>query len=129
MPSNGSPTVKVERRRHYRLSADLDAAMRVALVLAHGTEHPGEVVDLSASGISLRWPIERMVVIDVGQDVELCVQPCMLEESFTAHVAARWREPDDSGNIRYGFEFAPTADHPDEVAAALSRLFDRRQQR
>jgi c-di-GMP-binding flagellar brake protein YcgR len=126
MPSNGSSTVKVERRRHYRLFSGLDAAMRVGLVLAHGTEHPGEVVDLSASGISLRWPVEHMVILDVGQVVELFVQPLAREDSVAVDVAARWREPEDSGMVRYGFEFQHGCDHPEEVATALSRLFDRR---
>jgi c-di-GMP-binding flagellar brake protein YcgR len=124
MPSNGSSAIKTERRRHYRLSANLDAAMRAGLVLAHGTEHPGEVVDLSASGISLRWPIEQMVVIDEGQVVELFVQPLARKDPFAVNVAARWREPDGSGKVRYGFEFQHGADLPDGVAAALSRLFD-----
>ena len=126
MPSDGSSAVKVERRRHYRLSSGLDATMRVGLVLGHGTKHPGELVDLSASGISLRWPLAHLVVVDEGQVVELFVEPLTREESFAVNVAARWRQPDDSGKVRYGFEFQHGADQPDEVAAGLSRLFDGR---
>jgi c-di-GMP-binding flagellar brake protein YcgR len=100
--------------------------VEVRLILAHGTEHPGEVVDLSAGGISLRWPTQRMVVIDEGQDVELHVRPCMHDESLAVQAAFRWRRTDDLGTVRYGFEFQPTAGQPDLVATILPRLFDRR---
>ncbi|MGD2063438.1 MAG: PilZ domain-containing protein [Nitrospirota bacterium] len=125
-PSDRTVAVTRERRRHYRLSSDFDTAMRVGLVLAHGTEHPGEVVNLSASGISVRWPAERMVVVDVGQDVEFNLQPCSFDGAITVHAAVRWRDADDSGKIRYGFEFQDGAGCPDDVGASLSRLFDRR---
>ena len=124
MPSDEFAPVTVERRRHFRLSSGLDATMRVGLVLGHGTKHAGEVVDLSASGISLRWPMKHTVVIDEGQMVELFVEPLRREDSFAVNVVTRWREPDDSGRVRYGFEFQHGTDRPDEVAAGLSRLFD-----
>jgi hypothetical protein len=125
-PSSGSATVTAERRRHHRLSSRLDTALSVCLVMANGTEHLAEVVDLSASGIRLRWPAERMAVVDVGQEVELHVQPCTVNEPLAVHAAVRWRDPDDSGKVRYGLEFQERADLPGEVAATLCRLFGRR---
>jgi c-di-GMP-binding flagellar brake protein YcgR len=121
-PSNRPATVTLERRRHYRLSSRLNTALRVGLVMSHGTEDFAEVVDLSASGTSLRWPAARMVVVDVGQEVELRVQPCTADESLTVHAAVRWRKPDDSDTVRYGLEFQERAD----LAPSLCRLFDRR---
>ena len=125
----GSAAPRQERRRHYRLSADLDTAIRIGLVLAHDTEHPGEVVNLSVGGVSLRWPAERVVVMDVGQDVDLYLQPCTFDGSIAVQAAVRWRDVDDLGAVRYGFEFEDGADPQDNVGATLSRLFDRRQRR
>ena len=106
MTASDKPTnVLTEKRRHYRISSRLDTALSVGLVMAHGTETPAEVVDLSASGTCLRWPVERMAVVDVGQDVELRVQPCAVDDSLTVHAAVRWRISDDAGAVRYGFAF------------------------
>jgi len=125
-PSKRPATVTPERRRHYRLSSRLDTALRVALVMSHGTEHFAEVVDLSASGTCLRWPANRMAVVDIGQEVELRVQPCTVDESLTVHAAVRWRARDDSDMIRYGFEFQERVDLPGRIAPTLCRLFGRR---
>jgi len=125
-PSIKPAKVTMERRRHYRLSSKLDTALSVDLVMAHGTEQPAEVADLSASGTRLRWPAERMAVVDVGQDVELRIRRHAVDESLTIHAAVRWRQTDDAGNIRYGFEFLERADLPGQVAANLCRLLARR---
>jgi len=125
-PSNRPATVTQEKRRHYRLSSRLETALRVGLVMPHGTEEFAEVVDLSASGTCLRWPASRMAVIDVGQKVELRVQPCAVDESLTVPAAVRWRSYDDSGTVRYGLEFQEPAELPGQFAPSLCRLLEPR---
>jgi len=111
-----------ERRRSDRISTDLDTMLAVALVLADGTECPVKLVDVSSGGAGLLWPLEKEVVVDVGQPVTLHIRPRTTDASITVHGTVRWLSADDAGNIRCGLEFEDLYEIFEHVMPTLWQL-------
>jgi c-di-GMP-binding flagellar brake protein YcgR len=128
-PSSKNTSVTADPRRQYRVSSGLDGALAAALVLADGTEHLAELVNVSAGGTCLRWSPGRAVVLNIGQQVKLRIQSCTAERSITVRARVRWLGADDEGNIRYGLEFQDLAEVFDQLSPTLWRLFNARKTR
>lgn len=125
-PSSKNTTVTSDPRRQYRVTSGLDGTLDVSLVLADGSEHPAELVDVSAGGTCLRWPTGRAVVLNIGQQVDLRIQPCMADRPVTVQAEVRWLGADDEGNVRYGLQFHNLAEVFDQLSPTLWRLFNAR---
>jgi c-di-GMP-binding flagellar brake protein YcgR len=103
--SNKKDPVAGERRRHNRLSADVAAALTIGLVAEDGSVYAPVPIDISTGGVCLRWPSEDPMVLDVGQRVELRIQPSTTETPVVVQAVVRWTGADDDGSVRYGLEF------------------------
>jgi len=121
-PSHKNHTVTTELRRHHRISTGLDAAFTIGLVMTNGTVHPAVPVDISVSGLCLRWPADEIRILDVGERVELRIHPCTGDTPVTVHAAVRWTGADVDGNIRYGFEFVHMYEIFEHITPILWRL-------
>jgi hypothetical protein len=120
--SSKKPSVTVERRRHDRISAELEAALSVGLVMEDGTVRTAVPVNISTGGVCLRWSPEDMVALNVGQRVELCIEPVISDAPVTVQATVRWTGVDDDGSIRYGLEFEDLYRIFEDVMPALWRL-------
>jgi c-di-GMP-binding flagellar brake protein YcgR len=127
--SSKTKTATTDPRRQYRLSSGLTGTLAVALVLADGTEHPAELVNVSASGTCLRCAAGEAVVLHIGQRVELHMQSFIADAPVTLHAAVRWLGADDEGNIRYGLEFRDLDQIFGQLSPTLWRLFNARNTR
>jgi c-di-GMP-binding flagellar brake protein YcgR len=125
-PSGDGTAGTAEQRRQYRISSGFEGILAFALVLADGSEHPAELVDVSAGGACLRWPIKDLVVLDVWQEIRLCAKSSMAKQPIMITAQVRWCGPDDEAHIRYGVEFLDLDDQPDQISPALRWLFNRR---
>jgi c-di-GMP-binding flagellar brake protein YcgR len=114
-----------EQRRHYRVTAGLDAMLTVALQLPDGRTIPAELVDLSADGACLRWPLATMPVLDLNDTVQLLFQAKTGTVPLEILAAVRWMGP-DTGFVKYGFEFQDVGDLAAAGDARLWALFNRR---
>jgi c-di-GMP-binding flagellar brake protein YcgR len=118
-----------DTRRESRVSKNLDRALSVSLLLADGTEHPAELVDVSACGTCLRWPPGQLVVLNIGQPVSLRLQGHTSDQPITVDAEVRWLGADDEGNVRYGLEFHDLHEVLHELSPTLWRLFSARKTR
>jgi len=128
-PSSHTAIATPDPRRQYRVTSALDGTLAVALVLADGTEHPAEMVDVSAGGTCLRCALEKAMVPDIGQQVVLRVQPFVADTPVTLHATIRWLGADESGNIRCGLEFQDFDQLIDRLSPTLWRPFNTRNTR
>lgn len=103
--STNKPPVTVERRRHERISTNLEAALRIGLVMENGTVHAAVPMDISTAGVCLRWPPGDATVLNVGQRVTLRMQLATADEWVTVQAVVRWTGVDEDENIRCGMEF------------------------
>jgi len=127
MPPLNNRTVTAERRRQYRISSGLDEALTIGLVMANGTVHAAVPIDISAGGICLQWPLEQMVVLNIGQEAERRIQPRAVDEPLRIPAVVRWMETDADGNLRSDFQFRDAGDRFGPISPALWGLFNRRQ--
>jgi c-di-GMP-binding flagellar brake protein YcgR len=111
-----------ERRRYERISTGLDTLLAVAVVLPDGTECPTKPIDMSSGGVGLLWPLERQVVIDVGQRVTLHIHPRTSDVSAMVHATVRWLSADNTGNIHCGLEFEDVYEIFEHVMPTLWQL-------
>ncbi|MGD2063437.1 MAG: PilZ domain-containing protein [Nitrospirota bacterium] len=128
-PPTKNRTVTTDPRRQYRVSSGLDGTLTVSLVLSDGTEHPAELVNVSAGGTCLRWPSKKVVVLNIGQRVTLRIQSCTADGPVTVRAEVRWLGADDEGNIRYGLEFRNLDEVVNRLSPDLWRLFNARRTR
>ena len=125
-PSDKNRTDTAERRRQYRISSGLDGALNIGLVMANGTVHAAVPIDISAGGICLQWPREKLVVLNIGHEAELRIQSRAVDEPLRIRAVVRWMATDADGNVRYGFEFQEVGDLFGQIPPALWGLFNRR---
>jgi len=114
-----------DQRRHYRVASGLDALLTVALALEDGREIPAKLVDLSASGVCLRWPLATTPVLDLSDTVQLNFQTRSGTAPLKIPAIVRWMGT-EADSIRYGFEFQDTSDLAATADARLWALFNRR---
>jgi len=126
---NKNTPFATDPRRQYRVFSDLDGTLAVAVVLADGTAHPAELVNMSAGGTCLRWSPEKTMELNVGQPVKLRVQACTANTPVTIRAEVRWLGADDEGNIRYGLEFHNLDELFVQLSPTLWRLFNARKTR
>ena len=100
--------------------------LAVSLLLSDGSEHPAELVNVSAGGTCLRWSSTTAVVLNIGQTVRLRIQPCMADRPVTVRAEVRWLGADDEGQIRYGLQFRDLNEIFDQLSPSLWRLFNAR---
>ena len=122
-PPPADPGSGAAQRRYYRIESGLDTFLDVALLLADGTTLAAELVDLSAGGTGLRWPVASTPVLDVGEAVVLRFQPHPTGRPLEVDATVRWMAIDDDG-VRYGFEIGEI-DRAD-LDPRLWSLFNRR---
>jgi c-di-GMP-binding flagellar brake protein YcgR len=120
--SDKKNSVTVERRRHARISGDLESAVKVDLVMENGTAHAAVPIDISTGGVALRWSPENALVLQVGQRVELRIQPVTADAPVTVEAVVRWTGIDDDGSVRYGMEFENLFKIFEDVIPALWQL-------
>jgi|GEM_PF-2166562 len=104
MTRQGRRPGAADLRRHYRVASGLDALLTVVLVLEDGPEVPAELVDLSASGACLRWPLATTPVLDLNDTVQLNFQARGGKAPLKIQATVRWMAA-EAESIRYGFEF------------------------
>jgi c-di-GMP-binding flagellar brake protein YcgR len=114
-----------DQRRHYRVASGLDALLGVTLGLEGGREIPAELVDLSASGACLRWPLATTPVLDLSDTVQLSFQTRSGKAPLKIQATVRWMAA-EAESIRYGFEFQDASDLAATGDATLWALFNRR---
>jgi len=114
-----------DQRRHYRVASGLDALLTVALALEGGREVPAKLVDLSASGACLRWPLATTPVLDLSDTVQLNFQARGGKAPLKIQATVRWMAA-EAESIRYGFEFQDARDLAATGDATLWALFNRR---
>ena len=119
---NKKPPVTVERRRHERISDDIAAALTVGLVMEDGRVHTAVPINVSTGGVCLRWSPDDPVVLAVGQQVDLHLQPATAAAPVQVQAVVRWAGEDDDGNLRYGLEFADLYKVFEDVIPALWQL-------
>ena len=116
----------MEQRKQYRVRVQEGRILQIALLPAKGTSPcAGTIIDVSADGAAVRFPLADCPALALGATVELSVTSDQLKTPLLAHARVRHRI-EEKDFRQYGFQFTDREQFERRLSPILNALFNRR---
>ncbi len=113
-------------RKNYRVKLKSDRDLEVTLKAAQEpASHPGEIVDVSADGVGVRFAAKARPGLAVGSEVDLRFTSTQLKKPLEVQARVR-RRHEEEGAVRYGLQFLGEEQTDRKLSPILHALFNRR---
>lgn len=115
----------IGRRAHYRVKVDDAASLQVAVKRPRDSLCVGHLIDLSASGVGIRFLGLSAPNLTVGEEIDLVFSSEKLNAPLTWAARVQHRAEED-GSRRYGFRFLQAQKLDAHLPPVFRQYFNRR---
>lgn len=113
-------------RHHYRSAPPESLGIKVSVFKPSVGPFQGEVVDLTAGGVAVRFTVQKHPSLAIDNVVEVTVSSTKWDGEIVTPARVAYFRRDGEAKIRYGFEFINRGDLYRQLDAFYVRVFNRR---